>query len=113
MWGKDVAHACSQRVPPSLWHCPSSYTQRRRCGPWHLPVDSRLIHSGSMPVSIQASAAVLRSGTLLSCARMQGEKQEPNTDFKPNLVNTVCFLVQFIIQLMTFAVNYQVCFLTH
>lgn len=39
---------------------------------------------------------------------MQGEKQEPNTDFKPNLVNTVCFLVQFIIQLMTFAVNYQV-----
>lgn len=41
---------------------------------------------------------------------MQGEKQEPNTDFKPNLVNTVCFLVQFIIQLMTFAVNYQVRF---
>ena len=44
---------------------------------------------------------------------MQGEKQEPNTDFKPNLVNTVCFLVQFIIQLMTFAVNYQVCFPSH
>ena len=39
---------------------------------------------------------------------LQGEKQEPNTDFKPNLVNTVCFLVQFIIQLMTFGVNYQV-----
>lgn len=39
---------------------------------------------------------------------MQGEKQEPNATFKPNLVNTVCFLVQFIIQLMTFAVNYQV-----
>ena len=36
------------------------------------------------------------------------EKQEPNSDFKPNLVNTVCFLVQFIIQLITFGVNYQV-----
>ncbi len=44
---------------------------------------------------------------------LQGEKQEPNTDFKPNLVNTVCFLVQFIIQLMTFAVNYQVCCPNH
>ena len=33
--------------------------------------------------------------------------QEPNADFKPNLVNTVCFLVQFIIQLITFGVNYQ------
>ena len=39
----------------------------------------------------------------------QDQKQEPNADFKPNLVNTICFLVQFIIQLMTFAVNYQVC----
>lgn len=44
---------------------------------------------------------------------MQGEKQEPNATFKPNLVNTVCFLVQFIIQLMTFAVNYQVCYQSH
>ncbi len=40
---------------------------------------------------------------------LQDQKQEPNADFKPNLVNTICFLVQFIIQLMTFAVNYQVC----
>ena len=39
---------------------------------------------------------------------LQDQKQEPNADFKPNLVNTICFLVQFIIQLMTFAVNYQV-----
>ena len=39
---------------------------------------------------------------------LKGEKQEPNSDFKPNLVNTVCFLVQFIIQLITFGVNYQV-----
>ena len=38
----------------------------------------------------------------------KGEKQEPNSDFEPNLVNTVCFLVQFIIQLITFGVNYQV-----
>ena len=37
----------------------------------------------------------------------QDEVQEPNADFKPNLVNTVCFLVQFIIQLITFGVNYQ------
>lgn len=38
---------------------------------------------------------------------MQDEIQEPSADFKPNLVNSVCFLVQFIIQLITFAVNYQ------
>ena len=38
---------------------------------------------------------------------MQEQVQEPNADFAPNLVNTVCFLVQFIIQLITFGVNYQ------
>lgn len=34
------------------------------------------------------------------------ERQEPGGDFKPNLVNTVCFLTNFAIQTMTFAVNY-------
>ena len=34
------------------------------------------------------------------------DKQEPNSDFKPNLINTVCFLANFVIQTMTFAVNY-------
>lgn len=34
------------------------------------------------------------------------ERQEPDTEFKPNLINTVCFLVNFVIQTMTFAVNY-------
>lgn len=38
---------------------------------------------------------------------LQEQVQEPNADFAPNLVNTVCFLVQFIIQLITFGVNYQ------
>ena len=33
--------------------------------------------------------------------------QKPDADFKPNLVNTVCFVVNFIIQLSTFACNYQ------
>ncbi|KAK9819655.1 hypothetical protein WJX72_000825 [[Myrmecia] bisecta] len=31
----------------------------------------------------------------------------PDSEFKPNLVNTVCFLVSFIIQLSTFGVNYM------
>jgi cation-transporting ATPase 13A1 len=34
------------------------------------------------------------------------ERQEPDADFKPNLINTVCFLANFAIQTMTFAVNY-------
>lgn len=34
------------------------------------------------------------------------ERQDPGADFKPNLVNTVCFLANFAIQTMTFAVNY-------
>ena len=34
------------------------------------------------------------------------DRQEPDADFKPNLINTVCFLANFIIQTMTFAVNY-------
>ncbi|KAK2079975.1 hypothetical protein QBZ16_002370 [Prototheca wickerhamii] len=34
------------------------------------------------------------------------ERQEPDAEFKPNLINTVCFLVNFAIQTMTFAVNY-------
>lgn len=34
------------------------------------------------------------------------DKQEPDADFKPNLINTVCFLANFAIQTMTFAVNY-------
>eukprot|EP00775_Hariotina_reticulata_P005162 gene5162-5400_t len=34
------------------------------------------------------------------------EKQDSESDFKPNLVNSVCYLVQQIVQLTTFAVNY-------
>ena len=41
------------------------------------------------------------------CGHLQGERQAPDTDFEPNLVNTVCFLVNFIVQLTTFGVNYQ------
>lgn len=32
--------------------------------------------------------------------------QKPDADFEPNLVNTVCFLVQWVVQLTTFSVNY-------
>jgi len=38
---------------------------------------------------------------------VQDQKQKPDADFVPNLVNTVCFVVNFIIQLSTFACNYQ------
>lgn len=34
------------------------------------------------------------------------ERQEPDAEFKPNLINTICFLANFSIQTMTFAVNY-------
>jgi cation-transporting ATPase 13A1 len=34
------------------------------------------------------------------------EKQDSESDFKPNLVNSVCYLVQQIVQLTTFGVNY-------
>lgn len=34
------------------------------------------------------------------------DRQLPDADFKPNLINTVCFLANFAIQTMTFAVNY-------
>ncbi|GAB4817890.1 hypothetical protein N2152v2_004936 [Parachlorella kessleri] len=34
------------------------------------------------------------------------ERQEPDGEFKPNLVNTICYLVNFAIQTMTFTVNY-------
>lgn len=37
---------------------------------------------------------------------MQDHVQKPDTDFEPNLVNTVCFLVQWVVQLTTFGVNY-------
>ena len=36
----------------------------------------------------------------------QEDRQEPDAEFKPNLVNSVCFLVNWIIQVTTFAVNY-------
>lgn len=39
-------------------------------------------------------------------AMPEGDKLTPDADFKPNLVNTVCFLVNWIIQITTFAVNY-------
>lgn len=29
---------------------------------------------------------------------LQEERQEPDADFKPNLINTVCFLANFVIQ---------------
>lgn len=38
---------------------------------------------------------------------MQGEAQAPDGDFAPNLVNTVCWLVSFAVQMCTFTVNYQ------
>lgn len=34
------------------------------------------------------------------------EKLDSESDFKPNLVNSVCYMVQQIVQLTTFAVNY-------
>ena len=37
----------------------------------------------------------------------QEDAQEPDGDFTPNLVNTVCWLISFVVQLCTFAVNYQ------
>ena len=38
---------------------------------------------------------------------LQDHVQKPDTDFEPNLVNTVCFLVQWVVQLTTFGVNYM------
>lgn len=37
---------------------------------------------------------------------MQNERQQAESEFKPNLVNTTCFVVQNAMQLITFAVNY-------
>ena len=37
---------------------------------------------------------------------LQEDKQLPDTPFEPNLVNSVCFLVNWIVQLTTFGVNY-------
>jgi cation-transporting ATPase 13A1 len=37
---------------------------------------------------------------------MQDEAQTVEAEFKPNLVNTVCYLVQSAVQLITFIVNY-------
>lgn len=34
------------------------------------------------------------------------QRQDSESDFKPNLVNSVCYLVEQIVQLGTFAVNY-------
>ena len=34
----------------------------------------------------------------ISLLTLQEERQEQDADFKPNLINTVCFLVNFIIQ---------------
>ncbi|GIL88698.1 hypothetical protein Vretimale_17282 [Volvox reticuliferus] len=36
----------------------------------------------------------------------EGERLSSESEFKPNLVNTVCYLVQAVVQMMTFAVNY-------
>jgi manganese-transporting P-type ATPase len=37
---------------------------------------------------------------------MQDDAQTVDAEFKPNLVNTVCYLVQSAVQLITFVVNY-------
>jgi cation-transporting ATPase 13A1 len=39
-------------------------------------------------------------------AMADADRQAPDAEFKPNLINTVCFLANFAIQTMTFAVNY-------
>ncbi|GFR45828.1 hypothetical protein Agub_g7192, partial [Astrephomene gubernaculifera] len=39
-------------------------------------------------------------------AMPSGERLSSEAEFKPNLVNTVCYLVQAVVQMMTFAVNY-------
>ncbi len=50
--------------------------------------------------SVACCAADLRALAL------QENKQLPDTPFEPNLVNSVCFLVNWIVQLTTFGVNY-------
>lgn len=56
-------------------------------------------------------ARQLHQGDCLSltsgCSLLQEDAQKPDTDFKANLVNSVCFIIQFFIQLSTFAVNYM------
>ena len=54
-----------------------------------------------------AETCVALSSPQLLCLHVQDQKQKPDSDFEPNLVNTVCFVVNFIIQLSTFACNYQ------
>jgi hypothetical protein len=41
------------------------------------------------------------------CCLEQEDVQTPDGEFAPNLVNTVCFLINYQVQLTTFAVNYQ------
>lgn len=36
-----------------------------------------------------------------------GERLQPDAEFKPNLVNSVTYMVEAIIQLSTFTVNYM------
>jgi manganese-transporting P-type ATPase len=44
---------------------------------------------------------------LLALSWLQEDAQVPDTDFTPNLVNTVCYLVNYFVQLSTFAANYM------
>lgn len=55
----------------------------------------------------QCIVAALPSCEAMGTLCEQEDAQAPDTDFAPNLVNTVCFLVQFLVMLVTFAVNYQ------
>jgi manganese-transporting P-type ATPase len=42
----------------------------------------------------------------MDAGAVQEERQGADAEFRPNLVNTVCFIVQNAMQLITFAVNY-------
>ena len=84
-----------------------------------IPCCSGFVVSGvTLPVTLKTDHwQVLGGGKaggfslVVTCSHIdvgvQDQKQKPDSDFEPNLVNTVCFVVNFIIQLSTFACNYQ------
>lgn len=92
----------------SCWTCAACALQMA------LAWASRCLACGP-PVSPQCACAELCIPACMACARLragggapaQEDAQQPDSDFKPNLVNTVCWLISYVVQICTFAVNYQ------
>ena len=90
-------------ILPSMTLLSSSPGRNGIGKPCRSPLSTSHAHTSRHSIFMNPNRHITNAGVARD---LQGEALKPDSEFKPNLVNTVCFLVNWVIQITTFSVNY-------